>query len=80
MNEEKYNKYKWKRAHEIYNPVYMFRDGIEPNDIEQGALGNCYFLAVLSSLAEYPERVRAMFVTKEINEAGIYMVNFIING
>ena len=76
----KYDAYTWKRANEIYDPVYMFQDGIEPNDIEQGQLGNCYFLAVLSSLAEYPERVQAMFVTKEINEAGIYMINFMING
>ena len=43
-------------------------------------LGNCYFLAVLSSLAEFEDRVQAMFVTKEVNAAGIYMVRFFING
>ena len=58
----------------------MFADGVEPNDINQGQLGDCYFLAALSSLAEFEDRVRALFVTQEVNAAGIYMVNFFING
>ena len=37
-------------------------------------------MAVLSSLAEFPDRVGALFVTKEINPAGIYLVRFFING
>ena len=72
----------WKRASEIYqgqNPQ-IFADGIEPNDINQGSLGDCYFLAVLSSLAEFPHRISDMFVTKDLNAAGIYMVKFYING
>ena len=59
----KFNNLTWKRASEIFNPLYIFEDGVEPNDINQGSLGNCYFLAALSSLAEFPERVKAMFVT-----------------
>ena len=43
-------------------------------------MGDCYFLATLSSLAEVPHRVRAMFVTQEVNTAGIYMVRFFLNG
>lgn len=53
---------------------------MDPNDIDQGALGNCYYLATLSSLAEFEDRVKAMFVTKEVNEAGIYLMKFFING
>jgi hypothetical protein len=30
----------------------VFTDGVDPNDIEQGALGDCYYLAILSALAE----------------------------
>lgn len=37
-------------------------------------------MAVLSSLAEYPERIMTMFANKEVNSAGIYMVKFYING
>ena len=43
-------------------------------------MGDCYFLAVLSSLAEFPERIADLFVTKDMNDAGIYMVKFFING
>ena len=43
-------------------------------------LGNCYFLATLSAMAENPERVKARFYTKEVNQAGIYLMSFFING
>ena len=80
MDEKLYKSFKWKRASDIYKPVYVFEDGVEPNDINQGQLGDCYFLAALSSLAEFEDRVKDLFVTKEINAAGIYMVKFFING
>ena len=48
---------KWERASEIYEQTAVFSGGIDPNDIQQGKLGDCYFLAVLSSLAEKSERI-----------------------
>ena len=76
----KMNNTQWKRASEIYPKQEVFIDGIEPNDINQGALGNCYFLAVLSAMAEFPDRVQACFHTKTVNDAGIYLMRFYING
>jgi len=76
----KYEQFEWKRVGEIYDEPSIFCDGIEPNDIQQGALGDCYFLAVLSSMAEDPEDIKALFETKEINDAGIYLMFFFING
>jgi hypothetical protein len=35
---------------------------------------------VLSSVAEYPERIKRLFYTQEINEAGIYLCYFYVNG
>ena len=58
----------------------VFGDTISPDDIEQGQLGNCYFVSVLSSMAASPERVRSMFDTQEFNEAGIYLLKLYING
>jgi calpain-15 len=69
----------WKRASEIYPNSEIFVNGIDPNDIEQGGLGNCYFLAFLSALAENPVRIQKLFVTKNVNQAGIYLINFYIN-
>ena len=50
----------WKRATQIWDSPKMFANGLaglSPNDVEQGLLGNCYFLAVLSSLASFPDRI-----------------------
>ena len=43
-------------------------------------LSNFSFLAVLRSLAEIPDLVKSLFVTQTKNDAGIYLVNFFVNG
>ena len=78
---EKYGTIVWRRASEIYGTPLLFRDvGVAPEDIEQGFLGNGYFLTVLSSMAAQPERIFDLFETKEYNSAGIYMVYLYVNG
>lgn len=42
-------------------------EGIEPDDIKQGELGDCYFLATLSAIAEFPWRIKQLFVTRKAN-------------
>jgi hypothetical protein len=37
-------------------------------------------LSSISSLAEFPERVENLFITKEVNSAGCYALRFFING
>jgi hypothetical protein len=75
----------WKRASELFPHTKnirpeIFEDGVEMEDIKQGALGNCYFLSALAALAIKGQRIKDLFVTKEFNEAGIYVVRFYING
>jgi calpain-15 len=53
---------------------------IEPADIIQGSLGDCYFLCSLASLAEYPALVRRLFEENEVNENGILAIWLNING
>lgn len=52
----------------------VFDENIEPNDISQGQLGDCYFLSTLSAMAEYPDRITKLFPNKEPNPYGCYMV------
>ena len=70
----------WKRASEIFKDAVLWKDDISPNDIKQGKLGNCYYLATLASLAENPQQIKALFHQTEINSAGVYLVYFFVNG
>jgi len=47
-----------------------FKGWISPNDVIQGALGDCYFLSALSVLAANPDRLTRLFLTKEANASG----------
>lgn len=71
----------WKRPSEFMRGrPRLFEYGIDPNDIRQGVLGDCWFLAAISSLAENPALVRRLFITKEYNEFGIYQLRICKNG
>jgi calpain-15 len=44
-------------------PPEVFYKKIEPNDIKQGGLGDCWFMCALASLAEMPYLVERLFIT-----------------
>ena len=50
-------------------------DAIEPNDINQGAVGNCWFVAGLSVVALYPELIKSVIGRYDL-EKGVYEFNF----
>ena len=72
----------WKRASQMSNgeEYKVFQDTIDPNDILQGNLGNCYYLSALSAIAEFNQRIKQIFVTTEVNKAGCYAVRLCLNG
>jgi hypothetical protein len=70
----------WKRPHEFMKDPQLFCDGIDPNDINQGALGNCWFLASIASVAENPALIRRLFITQEYNRQGLYQLRICKNG
>ena len=83
--EAKFSVYEWQRVSELSSltaqgTVALFKDSIEPSDIVQGALGDCYFLSCLAALAEKPDRIRKLFESLETSEHGIYGVKMTKNG
>jgi len=81
--EEKYPLDKrpvWKRPHEFMNNPKLFEQDVDPNDINQGALGNCWFLASIAALAESPALVKRLFIAQKYNKFGIYKLRICKNG
>ena len=71
----------WRRGTEIYGgEARLFLDRIEPCDIKQGILGDCYFLSSIASIAEKEERIKKIFVSTDINKYGCYCVRICERG
>jgi len=70
----------WARASDLIENPGLFKSGPTVEDIKQGALGNCYLLSAISSLVEFPENLKNMFINKTMNRSGIYGLIFYING
>jgi len=72
---------KWLRIPDLYKgQTHVISQSIDPNDIKQGELGNCYFLSALSSLAEKPDRILRAFENQVINEQACYYVRLCVDG
>jgi len=50
----------------------LFDSKIEPADILQGGLGDCWLLAGIASVSLYPHLIRQIFVQREYNPYGKY--------
>ena len=67
----------WKRATAMGSDKTLFGKGISPDDAVQGEVGNCWFIASASAVAEVPGRLEKIFLNKDnkLNAAGVYGVN-----
>ena len=85
-NKAEWAKIEWIRASEIpelnddEGELKVFADKVEPNDIKQGGLGDCYFLSVLSCTAEKEQRIKRLFISTQVVKEGIYAVKLTKNG
>lgn len=68
----------WVRAHALRQfrgrRPQLFEGKIEPNDLCQGQVGNCWLVAAFASASEFPHMIRHMFLTKEYNPRGLYKI------
>ena len=79
---------KWLRTDQIKQlndeskgKLQLYIDGeIKNDDIIQGKLSDSYFLSVISSIAESPERIKGLFVSNQIIDECAFGVKTYING
>jgi hypothetical protein len=70
------------KASEVYGngagqPGVLFAAAINPSDVHQGLLGDCYFLGSLACLADtHPDKLRALFLKGTDLGTGRYEVQF----
>jgi len=47
-------------------------DTVQINDISQGSLGDCWLIAAIASLSEFPDVIRRCFQTSQVSPEGLY--------
>jgi hypothetical protein len=76
---------KWMRPTEITSsPSLWGSKGVRPAAVNQGYLGDCWFLASMSAIGEWPDRIKAVFKNKDYSDAhskkGIFQLNMYMYG
>jgi len=79
---EGWEKYNWCRAEDILSSknFQVFEEGISPDDILQGSIGDCYFLSAIGSLCKFSRYIDKLFFTKEKTKEHLYGVYIYLNG
>lgn len=73
----------WQRPKDFpgTKPYQLYEGMIEPCDIKQGALGNCWFMCAVACIAEFPILVKNIFMQEEnVNAYGVYRLRLHKNG
>ena len=73
-----FDNYKWVRPTKMQStaPNWWGDKGIKPSGIRQGSLGDCWFLAAASSLAEQPERIKRIAWNDSYDAKGAFRFYF----
>ena len=50
------------------------------SQVNQGGLGDCYFMAASAAIGEWPSLVKSVFLTQNKNKAGVFALRVFIRG
>lgn len=64
----------------LENHCCLYQKSIDPSQVRQGAVGNCWFLSALAVVAEKPHLVRQLLPHDALNDLGCYQVNLCLDG
>lgn len=77
---QRMGRYHFERSDVYFDADIKVYNNLSSQDILQGELGDCYFLAAISSIAEHPDRLKRIILCKENKGDGIYAVALCLNG
>jgi hypothetical protein len=70
---DSYKTNKWKRIQDVYpNNTLWGTKGVRPDDLQQGSIGDCWFVAACAAVAEVPSRIQKMFLTDHTNQGHVF--------
>ncbi|GMR57848.1 hypothetical protein PMAYCL1PPCAC_28043, partial [Pristionchus mayeri] len=75
----------WLRPTEMFTkdghryPYTVFNDP-SSSDIEQGSLGDCWLLSAMALIAERPDILEKILLTKVYSELGVYQIRLCVDG
>ena len=69
----------WKRISDLYSTYDLFPPELHCDNFEQGGIGDCYFVDMISLISNYGELLTRLFPIKK-NNHGYYEVILFING
>lgn len=69
-----YDEILWVRGSQLGYDMKLF-DKIEPLDLLQGGVGDCWLIAALASLAEFPKSLKSIFDEDTLSKQGKYTLN-----
>ncbi|CAG8549219.1 2641_t:CDS:2 [Acaulospora morrowiae] len=74
-----YNHTGVRRVSKIFKNPQFFIDGVEPNDIKQGSIGDCWFVASLAVITNIPKLIETICVARD-EDIGVYGFIFFKDG
>lgn len=78
-NSIKLDKTGTKRVSQIFEKPQFFIDGAQYNDIKQGGISNCWFVAALAVITNIPSLLKTICVARD-EQIGVYGFIFFKNG
>ena len=80
INSKAYWFGRWTQSLPSDTDLFYSNGTISFKDIKQGSLGDCYWIATISALAEWPHLLKNVFLTQTKNSAGIFGIQLYLRG
>lgn len=79
-NKRTFSDIVWKRTQDVLDDPKLFEDGIEPSDLNQGSVGNCWLINSIATLSLEENRILNLIFPKQYSNYGVYVFKLYFQG